>query len=130
MDPYISLDIKDAFLMVPQVEVMYVEIPQRVRESTGKSETHWLLRRCLPGQRNAALRWHQHFEKICEAAGLRSFPGSPTVLRYENLMKKIYVNVHVADILLSRKEVQRFQDAVGSTLTMKVDLIYQLVESS
>ena len=34
-----SLDIKDAFLMVPQVEVMYVEIPQRVRESTGKSET-------------------------------------------------------------------------------------------
>ena len=78
-----SLDIKDAFLMVPQVEVMYVEIPQRVRESTGKSETHWLLRRCLPGQRNAALRWHQHFEKICEAAGLRSFPGSPTVLRHE-----------------------------------------------
>ena len=77
-----SLDIKDAFLMVPQVEVMYVEIPQRVRESTGKSETHWLLRRCLPGQRNAALRWHQHFEKICEAAGLRSFPGSLTVLRH------------------------------------------------
>ena len=51
------------------------------------------------------------------------------MLRYENLMKKIYVNVHVADIL-SRKEVQWFQDAVGSTLTMKVDLIYQLVESS
>ena len=56
---------------------------------------------------------NQHFAKICEAAGLRS-----------------YVNVHVADILLSRKEVQWFQDAVGSTLTMKVDLIYQLVESS
>ena len=73
---------------------------------------------------------NQHFAKICEAGGLRSFPGSPTVLRYENLMKKIYVNVHVADILLSRKEVQWFQDAVGSTLTMKVDLIYQLVESS
>ena len=53
-----SLDIEDAFLMVPQVEVMYVEIPQWVREHTGKSETHWLLRRCLPGQRNSALRWH------------------------------------------------------------------------
>ena len=118
-----SLDIKDAFLMVPQVEVMYVEIPQWVRERTGKSETHWLLRRCLPGQRNAALRWHQHFAKICEAAGLRSFPGSPTVLRHENLMRKIYVNVHVDDILLVCKpeEVQWFQDAVGSTLTMKVD---------
>ena len=75
---------------------------------------------------------NQHFAKICEAAGLRSFPGSPTVLRHENLMRKIYVNVHVDDILVVCKpeEVQWFQDAVGSTLTMKVDLIYQLVESS
>ena len=77
-----SLDIKDAFLMVAQVEVMYVEIPQWVRERTGRPETHWLLQRCWPGQRNAALRWHQHFAKICEAAGLRSFPGSLTVLRH------------------------------------------------
>ena len=66
---------------------------------------------------------NQHFAKICEAAGLRSFPGSPTVLRHENLMRKIYVNVHVDDILVVCKpeEVQWFQDAVGSTLTMKVD---------
>ena len=35
-----SLDIRDAFLMVPQVEVMHVEIPQWVRERTGKPETH------------------------------------------------------------------------------------------
>ena len=41
-----SLDISDAFLMVPQTDEMYVEISQ------GKSETHWRLLRCLPGQRN------------------------------------------------------------------------------
>ena len=38
-------------------------------------------------------------------------------------MRKIHVNFHVDDILLVCKpeEVQWFQDAVGSTLTMKVD---------
>jgi hypothetical protein len=46
---------KDGFLMVPQVEVMYVEIPRWARERAGKSKTHWLFRRCLPGQRNTAL---------------------------------------------------------------------------
>lgn len=64
---------------------------------------------------------NQHFAKICEAVVRRSFPDSPTVLRYENLMREIYVNIHVADILLARKEVQWFQNAVGSTLTMTVD---------
>ena len=35
-----ALDIKDAFLTVPQVEVLYVEIPQWVKERTGKADTH------------------------------------------------------------------------------------------
>ena len=64
-----SLDISDAFLMVPQTDEMYVEIPQWVRDLTGKPDTHWRLLRCLPGQRNAALKWHQHFASICESAG-------------------------------------------------------------
>ena len=68
-------------------------------------------------------RWHQRFAKICDAAGLRSCPGSPTVLQHENVMRKIYVNAHVDDILLVCKpeEMELFQDAVGFTLTMKVD---------
>ena len=119
-----SLDIKDAFLMVPQVEVMYVEITQWVCERTGKPETHWLLRRCLPGQRNAALRWHQHFAKIfVKPQGLDLFLVHRQCCDMKNLMRKIYVNVHVDDILVVCKpeEVQWFQDAGGSTLTMKVD---------
>ena len=34
-----ALGISDAFLMVPQVEVMFVEIPQWVHELTQKGET-------------------------------------------------------------------------------------------
>ena len=118
-----ALDISDAFLMVPQVEVMFVEIPQWVRELTQKGETHWKLLRCLPGQRNAALRWHLHFAQICEGAGLQSFPGTPTVMRHKDLDRKVFINVHVDDILLICKpeDVPWFQQQVGATLKMKVD---------
>ena len=61
-----ALDVKDAFLMVPQMEVLYVKIPMWIRRWTGSPHTHWLLKRCLPGQRNAALRWHQHIGGLCE----------------------------------------------------------------
>ena len=118
-----ALDIKDAFLTVPQVEVLYVEIPQWVKERTGKADTHWFLKRCLPGQRNAALRWHQHFGEICEGAGLVAFPGAPTIMRHADVNKKIFLNVHVDDILLvcNPEDLQWFQETIGATLTMKVD---------
>ena len=118
-----ALDISDVFLMVPQVEVMFVEIPQWVRELTQKGENHWKLVRCLPGQHNAALRWHLHFAQICEGAGLQSFPGTPTVMRHKDLDRKVFINVHVDDILLICKpeDVPWFQQQVGATLKMKVD---------
>eukprot|EP00435_Cladocopium_sp_Y103_P036864 s1251_g9.t1 len=118
-----ALDISDAFLVVPQVEVMFVEIPQWVREMTQRSETHWKLLKCLPGQRNAALRWHLHFANICEGAGLQAFPGTPTVMRHGDPNRKVFINVHVDDILLICKpeDVPWFKQTVGATLKMKVD---------
>ena len=93
-----ALDISDAFLMAPQVEIMFVEIRQCVCELTQREETHWRLLKCLPGQRNAALRWHLHFAQICEGAGLQAFPGTPAVMRHGDLNRKVYINVHVDDI--------------------------------
>eukprot|EP00435_Cladocopium_sp_Y103_P003447 s3968_g1.t1 len=118
-----ALDISDAFLMVPQVEVMFVEIPQWVREMTQRSETHWKLLKCLPGQGNAALRWHLRFANICEGAGFQAFPGTPTVMRHGDLNRKMFINVHVNDILLICKpeDVPWFKQTVGATLKMKVD---------
>ena len=117
------LDIKDAFLTVPREEILYVQIPEWVRQQTGTAHTHWLLRRCLPGQRNAALKWHQYFANLCEGAGLTSFPGTPTVLRHKDIQRQMYANVHVDDILLVCKpaDVKWFQETVGAGLSMKVD---------
>ena len=111
------LEISDAFLMVPQVEIMFVEIPQWVRELTQRDETHRRLLKCLPGQRNSALRWHLPFAQICEGAGLKTFPGTPTVMRHGDLDRKVFINVHVDDILLICKpeDVPWFQQTVGAT---------------
>ena len=118
-----ALDVKDAFLMVPQMEVLYVKIPAWIRKWTGSPHTHWLLKRCLPGQRNAALRWHQHIGGLCERSGLEAFPGAPTILRHCDLSRRMFVNIHVDDILLvcNPRDVEWFQTTVGETLTMKVD---------
>ena len=51
------MDVKDAFLTVPQKNLVLVEIPKR---ANGISV--WKLRCCLPGQRKAALNSHEHFE--------------------------------------------------------------------
>ena len=40
-----ALDVKDAFLMVPQMEILYVKIPMWIRRWTGSPHAHWLLKR-------------------------------------------------------------------------------------
>ena len=95
------------------------------REST-HTHTHWLLKRCLPGQRNAALRWQQHIGGLCEHADLEAFLGAPTILRHRDLKRKVFVNTHVDDILLGNPgDVEWFQSTVGATLTMKVDGLHE-----
>ena len=118
-----ALDAKDAFLMVPQMEILYLKLPAWIRKWTGSPHTHWPLKRCLPGQRNAALRWHQHIGGLCERSGLEAFPGAPTILRHCDLSRRMFVNIHVDDILLvcNPRDVEWFQTTVGETLTMKVD---------
>jgi len=118
-----ALDVKDAFLMVSQNVILSVKIPQWIRRWTGSSNTHWLLKRCLPGQRNAALRWHQQIGQLCEQAELEAFPGAPTIFRHRDVNRKVFVDIHVDDILLVCKpaDVEWFQSRVGVTLTMKVD---------
>ena len=56
-----SLDVGDAFLMVEQIEKVYAEVPAWVCGILGLvAGTQWMLKRVLPGQRNAAERWFGH----------------------------------------------------------------------
>jgi hypothetical protein len=93
-----ALDVKDALLTVPQVETIYGRIANWIRKWAGNRSTHWLLKRCLPGQRNAALRWHQHIGQLCEQSKIEAFPGAPTVFRRKDVNRKLYANIHVDDI--------------------------------
>ena len=79
--------------------------------------------KCLPGQRNAALRWYEHFSSPCTDAGMEPYLGCPTIMKLSNQMRKVFLSVHVDDILFMRKpeDVSWFSKTAGSSLTMKTD---------
>ena len=55
------LDIKDAYLQVPQQEEVLVTISDWMKRAANIGEgIVWRLKRCLPGQRNAGTRWYEH----------------------------------------------------------------------
>ena len=59
----------------------------------------WKLLKCLPGQRNAALRWSEHFKELVEKAGFQSYKGMPTV--FKHVERKIFMMIHVDDVLVT-----------------------------
>ena len=114
---------KDAFLLVDQKEYMLVIIPQWIQNLLGDGATQWQLLECLPGQRNAALRWNEYFTELCTAVGFEPYPGCPTIMRFLDGARRIYLSVHVDDILLICKpaDVEWFSQTAGKKLTMKID---------
>ena len=90
-------DIKDAFLTVPQRELVIVEVPSWIKQEEG-TPRFWKLCRCLPGQRKAALHWNEHFESVVQSMGFISFDAMPTVFRHGE--KKVYLTIHVDDLLV------------------------------
>ena len=90
-------DIKDAFLTVPQRELVVVEVPEWIKEGGGDS-LFWKLCRCLSGQRKAALHWNEHFESVVQSMGFISFEAMPTVFRHGE--RRVYLTIHVDDLLV------------------------------
>ena len=89
-------DIKDAFLTVPQRELVIVEVPSWIK-SEG-SPQFWKLCRCLPGQRRAALHWNEFFESVVQQMGFIAFEPMPTVFRHTE--RRVYLTIHVDDLLV------------------------------
>ena len=107
-----TLDCADAFLQVPQQEPCVVEIPVWIRKLLGYTqEMIWHLKRCLPGQRNAGLRWFDYLKDIL----------MPTIMRH--VTRRAYINVHVDDELLAaNKEDGEWVIAILSQkLTLKIN---------
>ena len=86
------MDIKDAFLNAYQQELCYVEVRPWMRNILQMAEsTVWQLLRCLPGQRNAALRWFEHFSAILVKIGFKSCDYMPSLFLHET--KPLVVSV-------------------------------------
>ena len=118
-----ALDVKDAFLLVNQKEYMLAIIPRWIQNLLQDGATHWLLKKCLPVQRYAALRWNERFSSLCAAVGFEPFQVCPTTIRLIDDTRRIFLSVHVDDILLICKpgDVKWFTETAGKSVTMKVD---------
>ena len=115
----VVLDVKDAFLQVPQQEYVVVQTPQWVKEMNPNSPRFWRLLKCLPGQRNAALRWYEYFRKVVEEEKFEAYEGMPTVMRHAT--KRIFLTIHVDDVLAvgAREDVQWFVDKFSKKFSVK-----------
>ena len=90
------VDIEDAFLCVPQKDLVIIEVPQWISKVLPEEEhpTYWRPRRCLPGQRKTALHWNEFFEMTVQEIGFESFEPMPTVFRH-SVFFLIFLAVHV-----------------------------------
>ena len=59
----------------------------------------WRLKRCLPGQRNAATRWYEHLRSILERLGFEFSQHVPGLARHKT--RAVWISIHVDDELLA-----------------------------
>ena len=91
-------DVSDAFLMVSQKSYVVVQVPKWVQEILKNPTLHfWKVKKCLPGQRSAALEWHQFFSGLCTEFDFEPYQCG-TLFRHRK--KNSYLSVHINDILL------------------------------
>ena len=124
------MDVKDAFLTVPQRDLVIVQIPvwAQTDDMITKGIGHWKLLRCLPGQRRAALHWHEHFESTVNQLDFISFEGMVTV--YKHKVKQMYITIHVDDLLVigSNDDCNWFKEEISKCFTVKSDGPYSTDE--
>ena len=101
------IDVRNAFLLVPQREVVLVQVPTWYSGETNWGVTAdgrkvWSLRRCLPGQRNAAARWYEYLSDILGEIGFSSLDILPSMFRHED--RQLALCGHVDDLVIAGKE--------------------------
>ena len=93
------LDVKDDFLLVPQQEMILVQVPTWWTQA---SSQYWSLRRCLPGQRNAAARWFDFLTPHPLQVGFESLACLPAMFRH--MKKNVVILARVDDMVMAGTE--------------------------
>ena len=85
-----SVDVKDAFLQVPQKVKVLCRIPSEAEAIVAKmlgvavdslKHLRWKLKRVLPGQRDAALLWSDFCDDLLKNEGLERSTANPALYR-------------------------------------------------
>ena len=98
------IDVKDAFLLVPQTKLVLVEQPAwwkpgELEEGSSGAKRYWRLARCLPGQRDAASRWFDYLKEALEALGMENHLSLPSLFRHKE--KDLGMVCHVDDLIVA-----------------------------
>eukprot|EP00435_Cladocopium_sp_Y103_P043647 s2238_g12.t1 len=122
-----ALDVSDAFLQVLQKEHVVVSVPNWVKVAANDvSLMFWQLKKCLPGQRNAATRWNDHLTQLLDELNFENMQG--TIFRHRE--REIYISAHIDDLLLvaNRADTEEIYAKLSEKLTLKKDGPYGIDE--
>ena len=101
-----TVDVKDAFLMVPQ--------PSDENAYVTRGGKVFKLGRVLPGQRTAASQWFKEFKTKAEKYGMECDSMQPSLMRLKEDPhqpgKRLYITIHVDDLFVvgDENEAKKF----------------------
>ena len=85
----VSLDIKDAYLQVPQPSPAVITVDAKVFGNDQEGQVTYVLERLLPGQRVGASAWYNFAKQMLEESGMENFPKEPTLFRSGSTSEKV-----------------------------------------
>ncbi|CAJ1454039.1 unnamed protein product [Effrenium voratum] len=95
--PLYVIDVKDAFLNVPQPGKVVVTAPQQL---SGYEGCMWELNRLLPGQREGTSEWSKLATKLLQESGMEVYEPCPVLFKGTGELKSVRVQMHVDDLLM------------------------------
>ena len=119
-----SVDVKDAFLQVPQRNRTACEFPKEYVELFGEEDPNCrkeglLLLRVLPGQRDAALLWSDHFASTLQEQDFDRCVACPTLFRDKT--KSILVHVDYIQAAGKNRSLAPVLSMLGKTYELKIE---------
>ena len=115
-----TIDVKDAYLNVPQKAPVVITVDRSLVEDGGVGEAPFILERLLPGQRVAAAEWFQYVKEMLLEADLENFEKEPTLFRGTGLDDDTNLILHADDGILA--STQKAREKVLGVLKRKVEV--------
>ncbi|OLP76333.1 Copia protein [Symbiodinium microadriaticum] len=118
----VSLDIKDAYLQVPQPSPAIITVDARIFSEEATGQVTYVLERLLPGQRVGASSWYNYAKEMLEVAGMENFVKEPTLFRSQRGKERAGLILHADDGLLasSPKERERLLRSIGAKVSIQM----------